>query len=148
MTEVRKDGMIKFKTLKLKEEFYDLAQTDPRIRAVAGELALWVGKLFEKHLVVTCVWRAEEEQRKIYGEVKPSAHFCNPQCRAVDIRGHYDYFSTHELTNIESFVRKYFPRGDGIPAVRIHGEGDDHHIHLSVEPLGDLSHLEKTKKEE
>ena len=129
--------MIRFKTLKLKEEFYDLGQTDPRIRAVVGELALWVEKLFGKHLVITCVWRTEEEQTEIYGEVKPSAHFCSPQCRAVDIRGHLDYFTPHELTNIESFVKKYFPRRDGFPAAKFHGQGDNYHIHLSVEPLAD-----------
>ena len=127
--------MVRFKTPKLKEEFYDLAQTDPRIRAVAGELALWIEKLFEKHLVVTCVWRTEEEQRKIYGEVKPSAHSCTPRCRAVDIRAHQDYFSLYELENIQSFVEKYFPRRDKLPPVLLHGLGDKFHIHLSVEPL-------------
>lgn len=127
--------MIKFKSPQLRKEFYDLAQTDPRIRAAAGELAFWTGKLFSKEVVITCVWRSEEEQKKIYGEVKPSAHFCHPQCRAVDIRAARDYFSQHELENMESFVRKYFPRRDGFKEILLHGQGDNFHIHLSVEPL-------------
>jgi hypothetical protein len=129
--------MIKFKLPKLKEEFYDLAQTDPRIRAVVNELALWMEKLFGKHLVITCVWRTEEEQRGIYGEVKPSAHFCSPQCRAVDFRAHRGHFTPQEMKNIESFVKKYFPRRDGFPAAKFHGQGDNYHLHLSVEPLAD-----------
>lgn len=127
--------MIKFKTAKLREEFYDLARTDPRIRAVASELALWCEKLFEKDLVITCVWRSEEKQLRIYGETKPSAHFLAPQCRAVDIRAHRNYFSSYELENIQSFIQKYFPRRDRLPAVLLHGLGDNFHIHLSVEPL-------------
>lgn len=127
--------MIKFKTPKLKEEFYDLGRTDPRIRAAASELALWCGKMFDKDLIITCVWRTEEEQFTIYGEKKRSAHFCLPQCRAVDIRAHRNYFSLYELENIQSFVQKYFPRRDRLPAVLLHGQGDKFHIHLSVEPL-------------
>lgn len=129
--------MIKFRTPQLRQEFYDIAQTDPRLRAAAGELAFWVEKLFRKEMVLTCVWRTEEEQEKIYGKPKPSAHFCTPQCRAVDIRAHRNYFSQHELENMESFVQKYFPRGDGLKPVMFHGEKDDFHIHLSVEPLPD-----------
>ncbi len=131
--------MIKFKTRRLKEEFYHLAQTDPRIRALACELSLWVEKLFEKDLIITCVWRTEEEQKQICGEVKVSAHFCSPQCRAVDIRAHQDYFSAFELENIQSFVQKYFPRRDKLPTVLLHGLGDKFHIHLSVEPLTELN---------
>jgi hypothetical protein len=127
--------MLKFKSSKLKEEFYDLGKTDPRIRAVAGELALWCEKLFDKDLIITCVWRTEEEQAKFYGEAKPSAHFLAPLCRAVDIRAHRDYFSLYELENIQSFVQKYFPRRDKLPAVLLHGMGNKFHIHLSVEPL-------------
>ena len=143
--------MLKFKSTQLKQQFYHLAQTDPRIRAVAGELALWVEKLFDKELVITCVWRTEEEQRKIYGsinspqrdsmnspqggEAKPSAHFCLPQCRAVDIRAHQNYFTQLQLENMESFVKKYFPRQDGLGPILFHGEGENFHIHLSVEPL-------------
>jgi len=159
--------MFKFKSTQLKQQFYHLAQTDPRIRALAGELALWVEKLFDKELVITCVWRTEEEQRKIYGSInsppcgskglpqggsinslqygskdstqggegKPSAHFCSPQCRAVDIRAHQNYFTQLQLENMESFVRKYFPRRDGLGPILFHGEGDNFHIHLSVEPL-------------
>ncbi len=129
--------MLKFKSAQLKEQFYHLGQTDPRIRALAGELALWVEKLFEKDVIITCVWRTEEEQNKIYGDSKSSAHFCLPQCRAVDTRAHRDYFSAFELENIQSFVQKYFPRKDELPAVLLHGLGDKFHIHLSVEPLTD-----------
>jgi|GEM_PF-3475462 len=143
--------MLKFKSAQLKQQFYHLGQTDPRIRAVARELALWVEKLFEKDLIITCVWRTPEEQKQVYGstsspqrgsmnssqdgEAKPSAHFCLPQCRAVDIRAHQQYFSGYELENIQSFVQKYFPRKDKLPAVLLHGLGDKFHIHLSVEPL-------------
>ena len=143
--------MLRFKTVLLKQQFYHLAQTDPRIRALARELALWVEKLFDKDLVITCVWRTEEEQRKIYGsinsplggsmnsplrgEAKPSAHFCLPQCRAVDIRAQQNYFTQLQLENMGSFVRKYFPRKDSLPPVLFHGEGDNFHIHLSVESL-------------
>jgi hypothetical protein len=158
--------MLKFKSSQLKQQFYHLAQTDPRIRALAGELVLWVEKLFDKDIIITCVWRTEEEQRKIYGsmnspqrgstlrqaqgkqahhngsinspqggEAKPSAHFCLPQCRAVDIRAHENYFTQLQLENMESFVRKYFPRRDGLGPILFHGEGDNFHIHLSVEPL-------------
>ena len=127
--------MVKFKTRRLKQEFYDLAQTDPRIRALTSELALWVGRLFDKDLIITCVWRSQEEQKKIYGVNQPSAHFCTPQCRAVDIRTHQEYFTQHELENLESFVNKYFPRRDGLRAVLLHGKGDNFHLHLSVEPL-------------
>ena len=129
--------MLKFKSTQLKQQFYHLAQTDPRIRALAGELALWVEKLFDKELVITCVWRTPEEQKQIYGEAKASAHFCLPQCRAVDIRAHQNYFTQLQLENMESFVRKYFPRKDRLPPVLFHGEGDNFHIHLSVEPLPD-----------
>jgi len=129
--------MLKFKSAQLKQQFYHLAQTDPRIRALVGELALWVEKLFEKDLAITCVWRTPEEQKQIYGEVKPSAHFCSPQCRAVDIRAHRGLFTQHELENMGSFVNKYFYRRDGLWSIRLHGEGDNFHIHLAVEPLPD-----------
>jgi hypothetical protein len=127
--------VLKFKTASLREQFYDLAQTDPRIRGVATELALWIGKLFDKDLIITCVWRTEEEQKGIYGQTKPSAHFCSPQCRAVDVRAHRQYFTPHELENIESLINKYFPRRDGFKPFLLHGEGNNSHIHLSVEPL-------------
>lgn len=129
--------MLKFKTPELRKQFYDLAQTDPRIRGVAAELALWSGKFFGKDLMITCVWRTQEEQKRLYAEITESAHFCNPQCRAVDIRAHRDCFTPRELENMESFVNKYFTRRDGIRPIRMHGERDNFHIHLAVEPLPD-----------
>jgi len=129
--------MLKFKTKKLKTELFDIAQTDPRVRALTQELGFWAQKLFTKDLVITCVWRTEEEQVRIYGKPVSSAHFCQPQCRAVDVRANHDYFTQNEMQNLDSFIKKYFPRKDGLSPIVFHGEGDNFHIHLSVEPLSD-----------
>jgi len=83
---------MQFKHEHLKEEFFHVEATDPRLRAIVVELDFFFQKKFGRELLTTCVWRTEAEQQKLYPEffnrvglTRPSPHLDRP-CRAVDLR--------------------------------------------------------------
>jgi len=88
----KQETQMQFKQEHLKEEFFHLEATDPRLRAILFELDFFFQQKFGRGLLVTCVWRTEEEQQKLYpeffarvGRARPSPHLDRPS-RAVDLR--------------------------------------------------------------
>ncbi len=59
-------------------------RTDPVIRAVTWDLAFWLFVTYHVTLVVTCLYRPPEENRRAGGS-DTSRHLEKP-CRAIDIR--------------------------------------------------------------
>ncbi|MGH8003994.1 MAG: hypothetical protein ACRECJ_04660, partial [Limisphaerales bacterium] len=83
---------MQFKQESLRQQFYDLNGTDPRLRAAVVELDFFFQQKFGRELVVTSVGRTEKEQKELYpeffarvGRIRPSVHLDRP-CRGVDLR--------------------------------------------------------------
>jgi len=132
--------VIKYKTDKIKKEFY--FDIHPRLRglvmALDCHLTANAKTLDSPQLCIVCARRTKEENFRIYGRHRPSAH-CTRPCRAVDIaintQGHPNYISDKAAAAIEEFITNWFPRYDGYKAFIRHGEPKKaDHMHLSVQP--------------
>ena len=128
---------LRFKRPSLREEL-ESSLTAEKLKACVDKFGEFCHNSFGKTPVITCVWRTPEEQIELYGELKPSAHFLVPFCRAVDIRvqkrnGIPYFFTQTELDIFSEFLTLHFPRSDSLPPVLFHGEGDSFHIHIQVE---------------
>ncbi len=103
---------MQFKHEHLKQEFFHLDATDPRLRSVALELDFFFRQTFGRELLVTCVWRTEEEQKKLYPEfsarvglVRPSPHLDRP-CRAADFRSRD--LSVSEIEALRNYFQSWW----------------------------------------
>ncbi|MCI0330794.1 MAG: hypothetical protein L0196_07570 [candidate division Zixibacteria bacterium] len=125
---------MQFKHDTLRSQFYNLNATDPRLRAVAAELDFFFQQKFGRELLVTSVWRTEEEQKELYpqffawaGRVRPSAHLDTP-CRAIDLRSRdlrpeeiealWNYFETW-WDELPGWAILANDRGEGFPHIHI-----------------------------
>ena len=132
--------MIEFKSDRIKEEFY--TKIHPRLQgmmlALQNHLKLNFEALDNPQFCIVCAKRTTEENFRIYGRHKASAH-CTKPCRAIDVavntQGHPNYLSDKAVAAIEDFVTSWFPRYDCQKAFIRHGEpGKRDHIHFSVQP--------------
>jgi hypothetical protein len=119
-------GLI-FRTAELKEEFCDSANTDPRVRSLAFELA-FVAAQHNFVLEITQISRTRQSQIKIYGDDRPSGHREQP-ARAID-------FSVNKLTKesidiLLNHFTKYLKRGQYYSLIN-HDVGFGRHLHLQV----------------
>ena len=116
-----------FKRRLLYEEFVDPRRCDPRVRAMALELAL-AAKLDGFALVVTQVGRTREENIRIYGYDKASGHRERP-ARAID-------FSTRnlhdsEVLKLQNHFSMFLDRGRFWSLLH-HNAGHGDHLHLQA----------------
>ena len=120
---------LRFKEDYLSDQFISL-QTHPALVGLVFSLGLWFFTKFKKPLIITAVWRTKAEQQKLYGTQNPpeSPHYCNPRCRAVDVRVR-DWSEDEELATI-GWIQFHFPRDDDKKTAFIHGDGDSRHCHI------------------
>ena len=131
-SELNWDELLKYvdyKSPELKLELLNPRFTSEKLRIVIASLSSMTQTMFGKKLVITRVWWHPGQ------EADPdSAHRVERWgiCKGADIRA-FDYFLSYELSQIEIFVNKGFPRSDDKKTIIIHGEGSNYHIHLQVE---------------
>jgi len=119
---------VQFKTERQQKEWSD-PQLDPRLRAILLAMAEYIQRNYDKPMVVTSVWRTNEEQKSIYG---PDTTRRSPHefWRAIDIRTWiYDH---DEVMGIIAFLNKWWPRKDGKPLALYHDVGRGAHLHIQV----------------
>ena len=129
-----------FKNDDVENEFLDRDLMDPRSVGMLYALAWWMEAKTGKDIIVTDLIRHTGRDDSPH-KITPG----NPRCRAWDVRCHYNYFTSEELTELRVFLRTWFPRSDMMVledkiqgwfgTVRIHGKEANEHIHGSVEPL-------------
>jgi len=112
---------MRFKDNKLKHEFYH--EINPKLRAVLFELDDFIERIHGKELVITCLNRTPEENRKV-GGIPHSAHLSR---RAADIRSWI--FSEKELDIMIQRVKDTW--GD-IVYIVYHEGGTGPHIHINI----------------
>jgi hypothetical protein len=127
---------MQFKHETLRQQFYDLNATDPRLRAVALELDFFFRQKFGRELVVTSVLRTEQEQRRLYpeffarvGRARPSAHLDRP-CRAVDLRSRD--LSPEEIEALRNYFDAWWDELPGWIFLANDRGGAFPHIHIQV----------------
>ncbi len=128
--------MIDFKNIQQEVEFEEL--TEPRLYGMVLALVRFVENEFGKDLILTDVARMNSSGPHGIREEQP-------ECRAVDIRCHFEYFTEEELWAMKEFLKTHFPRSDmealeasiagWYGTLRHHGSGAKEHIHVCVEPL-------------
>ncbi len=127
---------MQFKHESLRQQFYDLNATDPRLRAVVSELDFFFQQKFGRELVITSVGRTEEEQQVLYpefferiGRVRPSPHLDRP-CRAVDLRSRD--LSGDEIQALREYFENWWEELPGW-AFLVNDRGSAFpHIHIQV----------------
>jgi len=139
--------MIRYKTPEVEREFNNPRQTDPRLYGMVHALAVFVQSTMGKDIWLTDVARYTGRLDSPH-----RIHEGNPLSRAVDIRCHHGYFTERELLIIQHWLRDNFPRSDmaryepggdtpidnWLGVSRVHGEGDNEHIHVTVERRAQL----------
>lgn len=127
---------MKFKQDSLREQFYDLGETDPRLRAVLTELDFYFQQKFGRELMVTSVARTEDEQKELYpdyfarvGRPRPSAHLDRP-CRAIDIRSRD--LRPQEIEALRNYFETWWDEFPGWAFLINDRGGKFPHIHVQV----------------
>lgn len=120
--------MIKFKnnSKRLKKEFNLL---DNRLRFILFAIDGYVVKSFDKDIVITQLFRTDEEQKEIYKDGRKSLH---QFYLAADIRS--SMFSQEEIGNIYSYLEENVYYGEEDKEVVIYhivGKGS-FHFHLQI----------------
>ena len=127
---------MQFKQEVLRQQFYDLNDIDPRVRAVVSEMDYFFQQKFGRELVITSVGRTEEEQKELYpeffariGRVRPSAHLDHP-CRAVDLRSRD--LSEGEIQALREYFETWWEELPGWVFLVNDRGGAFPHIHIQV----------------
>ncbi|MEW5876055.1 MAG: hypothetical protein AB1752_12855 [Candidatus Zixiibacteriota bacterium] len=135
---------INFKNPRLAEEW---GQVHPELRRMVYELARFaLSDLGRAGLVITCLWRSEDEQRAAY-RVPPGAPVPNPKSlhlsrpvRAVDVRR--SMFSDRHVEMLHAYWDSIRPA----PGYDFVDEPAKLHIHLEIDHKAD-AHLATLENE-
>lgn len=114
---------LSFKTERIGLE-YKSRHLNPHLRAVLLELADFLRRQHDIRLVVTCLWRSEEENRMVGGAPK-SSHLT---WRAADVRT-YDWPAPVKQIAVQHLT-KLWPRD--MLFVKVHDSGTGEHMHLNI----------------
>ena len=127
---------MQFKHESLRNEFFHLEATDPRLRAILAELDFFLQKKFGRELLITGVWRTEAEQQKLYpeffarlGRARPSPHLDRP-CRAVDLRSRD--LQADEIEALRNYFQNWWGDLPGAAFLINDRGGAFPHIHIQV----------------
>lgn len=118
---------IKFRSNSLYMEFLNQKRTDPRVRSLALELALYV-KLLGSELEVTQIGRTKRSQVRIYGYDRKSGHRERPS-RAIDFSGRN--ISREIINKLVEHFKFYLDLGYYYSLI-YHDVGAGYHFHLQV----------------
>src|SRR3972149_2552186 len=108
----------------LKKQLLDKENTSETIRNLLVFLSSLTYTTLGKYIVITSLWRTEEEQKKLIDEGKSktinSPHVMIPgqkRCRAVDIRANNNYWTEAQIELIKKVINHQYPRTDGFKTV-------------------------------
>ena len=113
--------------IRLEVEFAN--DIDSRVRAVLLDLNNFTELKFGKSLIITCLNRTEEENRRVGGSPF-SAHLDK---RAADLRSRI--FTEKELDLMVDYLYNTWNKNDrmkGFLYVLVHGNGNSRHIHVNI----------------
>jgi hypothetical protein len=129
--------LISFKSTRISQEWFS-GKLDGRLVVITYALAGYVFNEFGKLLIITEIFRTDEEQDFYYSndpayKVSPwrSTH---QEWRAADIRG--TIYAPDELKKIEKFLNDNFVYNKAHPIAVLHDIGLGFHIHIQVDGDG------------
>ena len=132
--------MIKFKSERIKSEFYD-SRLDPRLKMYVYFLSGYIEDKYGANVLLTDILRTKKEQNEIYKndksyQKKPwdSVH---QDWRGVDMVGEYDNgmnLTDEEHEEIESMINKaiQYNAAKSYNTAKYHNVGNGIHLHLQV----------------
>ena len=116
------DTGIRFKTEKIKIEFFKLQAKNPMLAIQVGRLQAFSAKNFNKDIVLTHLFRSQADQYRIYGAgyKKRSWH---QFWKGVDIRS--NHYTVEEKDSVQKFLNTL-----GLERVLRHDIGLGDHFHI------------------
>jgi hypothetical protein len=108
---------------------------DKRLRVILYALAGYAFDKFQKFLIITDIFRTEEERKEIYKDNQAMAEKVGVHevWRAADIRTHN--FTSFEVTDLVGWLNEHFEYTGGKPTALAHDVAG-YHLHLQVDGDG------------
>ena len=125
--------MIKFKTEREKLEYPLLQKNNIKLFFILNDVATYVANKFKKDIVVTEIFRTEEENLAIYGYQKSNVHM---YWRGVDLRS--STFTPEEIEDVVAYVNKKYPydkKETHKTALYHMVDNNSYHFHLQTKGL-------------
>ena len=123
---------MRFKTEIIKKEWKKLAEKNPFLYQLLKDIEDYSIDQFNLVPVVTCIYRSQEETKRIYGRYKPSVH---EFWRGVDIRSWI--YTDEQLEQLVNFIKdnyEYDPKRPNKNIVIVHNVGKGKHVHIQSHP--------------
>lgn len=124
--------MVQFKTDRIKDEYSQLHESNNRLWQLIYTLSQFTELEFNKDVVLTCIYRTEEENNALYAETPPEKRPpTSPHCswKAVDLRS--TIYTDTEITRMLEFLNCFRYQG-GQRKVAIYHliNGNTWHMHI------------------
>lgn len=124
--------MIKFKTDRIKGEFDQLTYQHHELDTLVINLSLWVSNMYHKDIIITHLFRTQEEQHLLYKDIpNPPAFSPHQFWNAIDLRS-FD-FDQDELDAICTYLNSHYSNLNGKIVAFVHAiPGGAMHFHIQL----------------
>lgn len=120
---------MRFKTERIKQEWLQLNTKNPKLAFLVSSLSAYCEQMFKKDVMLTEVFRTEEEQKALYSKSsQPPKNSPHMSWCAVDIRS-FD-FTKEQIDKILDFCNKSTDNWFKKTAIYHEIPGNVYHLHL------------------